>query len=272
MKRWKRRAVMAALIITMSHGLWAPALWAQTGSVALDLRIARLDGAGPPELVDGHVLFTYAASPGRRVRHVGIAFRHDNFRTVHTLYRFPAREDEAWRDNYFFLAYRPPHDFDGTLEYRLIVDGIWTADPANPNQRITPDGVRLSQVSVPAQPGPPSHNPMTVSAERRLVRFVLEPGETDTGELISVLGRQTFFDPARPLDVRIAGSFNRWDPFMHVLREAPGRPGRWEIELAVPPGNHSYYFVVNGIRIVDPHNPNTRYHRDGYFVSFFSLP
>ncbi|TVR02637.1 MAG: hypothetical protein EA403_08720 [Spirochaetaceae bacterium] len=267
MNRWKRRAVTAALVITITS-----ALSAQTGSVALDLRIARLDRAGAPELVDDHVLFTYEASPGRRVRHVGVAFRHENFRTIHTFFRFPERDGEPWRDSSFFFAYPLPRDQEArTLEYRLVVDGIWTSDPANPNERISPDGVRLSRVDLPARPAPPSHNPMTVSAEQRLVRFVLEPGDTTTGDLLSVLGRQTFFDADRPLDVRIAGSFNRWDPFMHVLREVPGRPGRWEIELAVPPGNHSYYFVVNGIRIIDPHNPQTRYHREGYYVSFFSV-
>ena len=264
--RWKR-PILAVLLITV--GAVLP--WAQNDGVALDLRLARLDGPVAPEIVDESVLFTYSSQ--RRVRHVGIAFRHENFRTVHTFYRFrPFGSDApAGPGDLFFIAYPLPRDVD-RLEYRLVVDGVWMADPMNPRSRRDSSGAPLSLFDVPPRAQPRPATPMTVASRSDLVRFVFEPDSEGAIELQSIHGRRVELPAANGLDVRVAGSFNRWDPFMHPLREDPSRPGRYVAEVRVPRGRHDYYLVVNGRRVLDPRNPNARFHREGHAVSSFSLP
>ena len=266
MRRCKRPLLVATLLI----GSIAVA-WAQDPSIALDLRLARLDRAVAPEMLDDDVLFTYAAAG--RVYHVGAAFAHEDFRTVHTFYRWRpfGSNGSATPDELFFLSYKVPAGVL-RLEYRLVVDGVWMADPANPAWRRDRNGTRLSLFEVPERARPRPATPTAVSERQNVMRFVFEPGDPSPAGLESIYGRQAFLDQQSGLDVRVAGTFNRWDPFMHRLREDPARPGRYEAEITVPRGRHAYYFVVNGRRLVDPHNPQQRYHADGYAVSSFSVP
>lgn len=50
--------------------------------------------------------------------------------------------------------------------------------------------------------------------------------------------------------VLLVGSFNQWDGSMHRL--VLGRDGWWVATVALPPGAHSYLFVVDGIPWNDP--------------------
>ena len=266
MARCKRPLIVATLLIG-----WCVLVWTQDPSIALDLRLARLDGAIAPEMVDNDVLLTYASD--RRVHHVGAAFAHENFRTVHTFYRWrPFNAQRPHTDgDLFFLAYPVPPGVE-RLEYRLVVDGVWMADPANPAARRDRDGTRLSLFEVPQPARPRPATPVAVAERRGVMRFVFEPGDPALGELESIHGRPAFLAHNRGLDVRVAGTFNRWDPFLHPLREDPARPGRYVADIPVARGRHNYYFVVDGRRLVDPHNPHRRYHRDGYAVSTFVVP
>lgn len=266
MLRWKRPIAAAVLLLF----LIVPLLSAD-GTIALDLRLARLDGPVAPETINGDVLFTYSSE--RRVRHVGIAFGHENFSTVHTFYRWRPFGNGAAPapGDLFFLAYPAPHDAT-RLEYRLIVDGVWMADPINPLSRRDREGTSISIFDLPERARPRPATPIPVADRRNVVRFVFEPAEPGLGGLRSIYGRELFLPGDRGLDVRVAGTFNRWDPFMHPLREDPLYPGRYVAEITLPRGRHNYYFVVDGRRLLDPRNPDRRYHRDGYSVSTFSVP
>lgn len=50
--------------------------------------------------------------------------------------------------------------------------------------------------------------------------------------------------------VFVAGSFNDWRPDAAALTQV--MPGRWELEVSLPPGRHEYLFVVDGKWVVDP--------------------
>lgn len=55
--------------------------------------------------------------------------------------------------------------------------------------------------------------------------------------------------------VALAGSFNEWDPARTPLAPA-GETGVWTVTLALPPGQHTYAFVVNGQQwLPDPAAP-----------------
>ena len=58
---------------------------------------------------------------------------------------------------------------------------------------------------------------------------------------------------SRPSRVEIVGSFNGWTPAALVK----GDNHVWSITLALPPGEHTYNFLVDGKPVRDPNNPRT---------------
>ncbi|WP_044891958.1 glycogen-binding domain-containing protein [Opitutus terrae] len=62
-------------------------------------------------------------------------------------------------------------------------------------------------------------------------------------------GLFTYLDPLATT-VFVAGSFNDWKPDAAAMIQVI--PGRWELEVSLPPGRHEYLFVVDGKWVVDP--------------------
>jgi 1,4-alpha-glucan branching enzyme len=64
--------------------------------------------------------------------------------------------------------------------------------------------------------------------------------------------RVTFrFEAGPESDVRLAGTFNNWDPAAHPLTRRNGN-STYSASLLLPPGRHEYKFVVNGEWQCDP--------------------
>lgn len=222
-------------------------------SFSFNDHLLALKGPGAPELFEDAVIFT-APSSSRRV---GIAFSHEGFARVHWFKKLmkttdleigtensakPKKNTSPFVDSgIMFLAYEYPRGLK-TLEYRLIVDGLWTADPRNRAKKVDPaSGVVLSLVFLP----PPSERRATDDAAPGTLRFSYEsaPGETIT----------------------VAGTFNNWDPFMYELVEES--PGRYHLTLPLPSGTYRYAFIHRGERVLDPNNPHKVYGRDGKTAS-----
>jgi 1,4-alpha-glucan branching enzyme len=53
------------------------------------------------------------------------------------------------------------------------------------------------------------------------------------------------------LSVSLAGSFNQWSPSSHPLVRQKGG-GPWTIVVPLPPGEHTFMYVVNGSEWVSP--------------------
>ena len=194
--------------------------------------------AEAPEIVDEQVVFSYQSSePTRRV---GIAFEHENFRTVHPFIRN--------RHKVFVLSYPIPPEQE-TLVYRLVVDGIWQADPRNRNTIQLPGGHACSVFQLPREEETGKKRSTSVEENRVVFRY---PAETDG-------------------QVTVAGNFNHWDPFMHRLSKDSSRSDAYSLSISLPPGTYYYYFVVNGRRVLDPRNPRTMRSNDGHRVSVIEL-
>lgn len=64
--------------------------------------------------------------------------------------------------------------------------------------------------------------------------------------------RVTFrFKAEKGADVRVAGSFNNWDPEARLLSPAKGN-GEYAITILLPAGRHEYKFIVDGQWLGDP--------------------
>ena len=214
-------------------------------------RLLQLKEPGAPEIIGDGVLFTAPSS----YRRVGAAFAHEGFSRVYwfrnlrvmrndiSAEEYAQGSEDLYRDSgILFHAYTPPEGMR-ELEYRLIIDGLWTTDPLNPLRRLdAASGVYRSVVEFPA---PRNREPVIPPPPEgsAVFRFQGPPGER----------------------VTVAGSFNRWDPFMYEMREL--RPGIYYLSLPLPPGTHYYVFYHQGKRLLDPGNSRKGYNPEGSPVS-----
>jgi hypothetical protein len=221
-----------------------------TDSYEFSDRLIQIRAADKPELIEDGVLFTAPSS----YRSVGIAFAHENFTQIYWFRKLltlieqgpPPQEGKQPPPQYgdsgvLFLAYTPPESVR-KLEYRLIINGLWTVDPLNPLRREDPNsGIHHSVVVLPERKRPPTV--FDGPSGSLNFHFTAGPGETIT----------------------VAGDFNGWDPFMHKLDETA--PGRYSLTLPLPPGTYHYIFYHHGTRLTDPNNRNTVYDKYGHPVS-----
>lgn len=70
--------------------------------------------------------------------------------------------------------------------------------------------------------------------------------------------------------VYIAGAFNDWHPSVTEMLKADG--GRWIKELALPPGNYEYRFVVDGKWVTDPNCRAAMANPFGSYNSVITIP
>jgi hypothetical protein len=211
-------------------------------------RLLSLPGPGAPEIVDDMIIFTASSS----LRRVGIAFADEGFAKVHWFRQLLAFRDpmeiprtekkpNPYKDSgIIFHVYQIPEDAT-EVEYRLIINGLWTADPANPHIRRDSSGLSRSVVSLP--PKEIIHNPLKGPPGSLSFAFKGPPGET----------------------VTVAGSFNGWDPFMYELKEGPA--GSYSINIPLPPGKYQYVFFHKGQRYLDPYNHSRIFAKDGKAAS-----
>ena len=218
-----------------------------TDSLLLNDYLLRLREPGKPQIVEDAVVFTAPSS----YRRVGIAFAHEGFGKVYWFRRLMIPNENAgpwikdkppadlYRDSgIYFYVFTIPEELKGDLEYRLIIDGLWVKDPLNPVFRVDPaTGIARSVVAIPYIKRPDS------------------PNRGPEGALTF-----TYYAPAGET-VTVAGSFNRWDPYMYELREIS--PGRYSLSLPLPPGTYQYVFFYRGERRLDPNNSSRVYTREG---------
>jgi hypothetical protein len=229
----------------------------ELGSTAFVDYLLGLKAPGAPEIFEDAVIFTAPSSYKR----VGVAFAHESFSEIHwfTKLLVPINETakfdpkakippEMLRDSgILFYAYTPANDRRETeLSYRLIIDGLWVADPLNPRKRYDFDaGAELSVMRTPAI----SRSELAgFKAEGILaLNYNAESGET----------------------IYVAGDFNGWDPFMYKLKEIS--PGNYSLRLPLPPGEWRYNLFHRGRRVLDPSNLNKVYARDGMTANVITI-
>jgi len=218
-------------------------------------QLLRIHSPIAPVIVENYVIFT--ADSG--LRRIGVAFAHEHFANVYWFRPLVIPQDRlndqfdplissgTYMDSGLqFHVYRIPANLR-ELEYRLVINGLWTIDPLNPQTRRDPvSGLAMSVLSLSNRPTPP--NPLNGLPEGLNFSFRGPPGEI----------------------VTVAGNFNGWDPFMYQLREYP--EGVYSITIPLPPGTYQYVFYHRGQRYVDPYNPRRIYSRDGNAASEIVVP
>jgi hypothetical protein len=246
----KAKGIGLILIFMVIPGITMPLNAADTESHLFIDRLLSLTGPGAPEIFEDAVIFT-ASSAHRRV---GVAFANEGFSRVYWLQQLlipqdpltaPLPEGKKRPDPYkdsgiLFYVYQIPSGIE-ELEYRMVVNGLWTTDPENPRSRRDSSGISSSLVPIPRREDRKSVNDGPPGSLN--FRFEGPPGET----------------------VTVAGSFNGWDPFMYELREYPA--GVYSLSISLPPGIYQYVFYHRGERFLDPRNFRQAYTREGSTAS-----
>jgi hypothetical protein len=219
-------------------------------------RLLSLSGPGAPEIFEDAVIFTAPSS----FRRVGVSFAYENFSKTYWFRQLMIPQDsldapippgkkvpDPYKDSgLLFYVHQVPENIRD-LEYRLIINGLWTVDPANPqNRRDHVSGLAYSVISMPPS-HQPSPGPLKGPPDSLSFSFRGPPGET----------------------VTVAGNFNGWDPFMYELNEGP--EGFYTLNLPLPPGRYQYVFFHRGQRYLDPYNSRRVYAKDGKAASEIEL-
>jgi len=219
-------------------------------------KLLSLPGPSAPVIQDNAVIFTVPSA----MRKVGIAFAHEKFANVYWFKHLLIPQDfinpillpgqqipDPNRDSgILFYVLEVPEDLL-EVEYRLVINGLWTTDPLNPVFKRDPvSGLFYSTVAIPPRPIKP--NPLRGLPDGLTFMFAAPPGE----------------------NITVAGDFNGWDPYMYELKEYPA--GVYSLTLPLPSGTHQYVFFYRGRRYVDPHNPNRIYAKDGSAASIITVP
>jgi len=238
--------IIPALLIFIIGNLEA----VDTGSYQFIDYLRSLSGPGTPEIYEDAVVFTSPSSHKR----LGISFAHEGYARVHWFKQLVIPRDNTEllvkgkinpkldpnKDSGIMFHCEPIPETLKNMDYRLIINGLWTTDPANPLSVTGASGIAESRVPLPEK----SRN-FQYAAPPGTYRFNYKgpPGES----------------------VTLGGSFNNWDPFMYELRETS--PGFYTLTLPLPAGVFQYVFFHRGEQIPDPANPRIRYTREGLMVS-----
>ena len=208
-------------------------------SLGIHNEISELREAKSPIFIDNKIIFTYFGGKNF-IRRVAIAFDTDNYRNV-----YPLSKNEY---NVFFVTMEIPKKTE-YLNYRLIVDGVWTNDPVNENSFLSPDRFKVSRILIPENFTQQISTP--IIGTNRTVKFIYKDQTNKK--------------------IYLSGNFNNWDPFMLRMEEESENPGTYSISLRMTEGNHYYKFVADGVSVQDPNNPQKAYDSRGNAVSFISL-
>lgn len=199
--------------------------------------IAGISSVSAPYISGDYVVFT----ADKHARFVGIAFDYEDFKIIHpmqlkTVYDM---DFEPIDSVYFYILTLPKTVQD--IDYRLVIDGLWTTDPSNSSRVYNPQiGLYLSHLDVPR-----SIPTVTEKVDAGTVRFIYK-GAT---------GQQ----------VRLGGSFTNWDSWIYTMTET--RPGVYEINIPLAPGKYEYAFYTGISSVPDFSNPERVYTADGRIAS-----
>lgn len=215
--------------------------------------VALLQEARPPIVLQDHVILTYRSN--RYVRYVAAAFAHEDFKELHV---FAARPDPDTdpADELLFLVY-PVDPEMRELRYRLVVDGIWMADPNAGDTVYDQRGIPISRVTLMERPIREFTSPHVRDDGTVEFRFAYDFRVTDSVETLD--GRRiSIADLSRSAPMVVA-DFNGWDPFVDRMGPLPESGDLYRFEVSLRPGTYYYYYLVGGERILDPTNPDTAY-------------
>lgn len=200
-----------------------------------------IQAVGSPYLKGDYAIFTSKSN----ARHIGIAFDFEGFKTIHSfkIKKFIDMEYKEADSIYFYILKVPKNVLE--INYRLIIDGLWTVDPLN-DETVFSRETNLVLSHFNASREIPQ---VTEKISGGKIRFVYK-GKS---------GQK----------VRVGGSFTNWDSWIYQMSEVA--PGVYQFEIPLPPGKYEYAFYTGINSFPDSGNPQKCYTPDGKTASLIIL-
>lgn len=206
----------------------------------------------PPHEVAGGMLFSYSSPSARQIT---LAGSFNNWGGTQGGGRYDAGIDPMGDPDgdgvWTIVVPLPP----GRYQYKFVIDGgvRWEQDPNNAD-KASEGGIENSLIIVPA-----GVRYATEAVTGTGVSGTVAPPATETAaaEAVSAAAVPVTFEFTAPDagEVFVAGAFNAWDPSANPLEKDEG--GVFRATVGIPPGSYEYKFVVDGIWMEDPANPDT---------------
>lgn len=203
----------------------------------LDKLIHDIEGPSAPIITDEYIIFT----ADYNYRFVGIAFDFENYQVIHPFKLLTRKDDENVKQrSLMFYVYERQHKFT-TVKYRLVLDGLWTIDPYNPQKEFdTNTNLYFSKVE-----------------DKNSVKIYT--GDTKSDSVHFVYKGQS------GQKINLTGTFCNWDPWIYQLQET--EPGVYELELPLPNGRYLYTYYIGFTPVLDNTNPEKAFAPDGRAVN-----
>ncbi len=221
------------------------------------------------------------------VRHVAMAFAHENYRILHTMTKTVNNFTDGTESTVYFLYYtlarKTQQELTASgspLEYRYVIDGIWTHDPANKNTLRKINGSLVSQIAIERAPSLATISPEIVNIHQTPQRTASTAAEMARQASIgSRSGKKVILRYVGPAGSEIfaAGTFNHFDPYMHQLLDAGSYPRDaslrvFELELKLLPGTYYYHYLSFGETQLDALNLSRGSNSEGRLYSLLNVP
>ena len=205
-------------------------------NLPLHLKIMSTHNTVEPQIWKNTIFLT--ARPRGNPRFVGVAFDFESYGIIH-----PFKINES---GIFIYTAQAPEMRE--IHYRLIIDGLWMADPLGVHNERDKYGIMVSKLEA----GEPEY-------------VKVKGPESDNS------GNTTFSIRSRPdSTVSIVGTFNGWDPYMTSLKESFS--GVYSTNLRLKKGTYFYYFIIDGRKAMDPMNFSRAMNREGEEVCQIVIP
>lgn len=166
---------------------------------------------------------------------------------------------DNWEKDYFFsksqydifYCFIPVKKSASNIIYRINVDGYWETDPYN--QNITEDyiGTKLSSINVPDEAKYYSQLPDIEKSDNYPKKVYFQYYDPDASE------------------VNLVCSIDNWSPYSSQMKK--NKYGYWIITKKFSKGSYSYYFYVDGHKVIDLNNKSRILDDLKGEVSFFTI-
>ncbi|MBQ8679993.1 MAG: isoamylase [Treponema sp.] len=213
----------------------------QKDTYEYDLTLTEISGIREPYISNNYVVFTAPITSNS----IGIAFDFEEFRKIHY---FKIKKNYGYEgditSSYYFYILEIPKKLP-RISYRLVIDGLWTVDPRNPNVTYNEiENYSLSYIDLP-----PVEFEITEKLDNGMTHFVCH---AESGQKI-----------------RLGGTFTNWDSWVYEMKETV--PGKYEINIPLHPGTYYYSYYSGITSFLDETNPSRGYSTDGRIVSCITI-
>ena len=235
--KMRKILIISAAILTFCTAELSAAAPIEYQDYDLDMLLHEITEPKAPVITDDYIIFTVDTN----YRYAGIAFDFEDYQIIHPFQVLTQTDDEEKKTRrHLFYCYERHHNLT-EIKYRLVLDGLWTTDPHNPN-KIYDENVNLyfSKVDVPD-----GINIYTNSTKTNFVHFIYKG---KSGQRI-----------------RLGGTFTNWDPWIYELNETS--PGLYELDLPLASGKYYYNYYIGLTPVLDNTNPEKIYTNDGRSAS-----